>query len=341
MTSHQSNDDESFKALLDASRGQENWEGERGTRLADDQGRPRSGFQGTRQDHDDGFGEFEGSDMPFTVGDLVGGTTPRGGAGGGHVTSSMVRDVEPVGEGTGRRGGQGAATMETAELGTVKEDHSVHSRFSIKRYRGFFDVNTSDVTERIWRSLLFWKCDFVDSLESNPDLYGPFWIASTLVFVSAAAANTAGYIAHRQAHGSGTDYWYYDVDKVGGSMAMFYGYIGVVGMGVWAVVRYLAAKEGAAGTTAGSAPSLATVWCVYGYALSVFVPVSVACVVPNDVVRWVLVMTATVVSGLFLLQSFVGAVGSHAVVGRVPVLAGVGACHLGLGLALKFVFFDY
>lgn len=56
--------------------------------------------------------------------------------------------------------------------------------------------------------------------------YGPFWIASTLVFVSAAAGNYANYIAYHRSHSADehtASGWYYDVDKVGGSMALFYG----------------------------------------------------------------------------------------------------------------------
>lgn len=231
------------------------------------------------------FGEFEGSDglqgMPFTVGDLAetGRVPPRTGAGGGptHVNSTL--DERP------ERGSQ-------TQVSGRHEEHMVHSRFSIKRYRGFFDVTTYEVGSRIRRSLFFWKNDFLDHLNGNPDLYGPFWIASTLVFVSAAAANTAGYIAHHQESSGG---WYYDVDKVFGSMVIFFGYVGGVGMMSWAAMKYF---------NRATAPSLATIWCIYGYALSIFIPISVACVVPSNAARWAFVMSATATSALFLVQSF-------------------------------------
>ena len=282
------------------------------------------------------FGEYEGSDelqgMPFTVGDLAEKgkvpSRPVGGGGPSHVTSTLEHVQYNDNSQRAARGDQATASSQYTE----KEDHSVHSRFSIKRYRGNFDVTTYDVASRIRRSLFFWKNDFVDHLNDNPDLYGPFWIASTLVFVSAAAANTAGYIAHHQE--SSGDYWYYDVDKVGGSMAIFYGYVGIVGMMLWAAMKYFK------GT---GSPSLATIWCVYGYALSIFIPISIACVVPSNIARWVLVMTATAISGVFLVQSLkVCMLDSELEGGKgAPVLALVAAVHAGLGLALKFVFFDY
>ena len=47
--------------------------------------------------------------------------------------------------------------------------------------------------------------------------YGPFWVATTLVFVSAVTGNYASYISYKHSHsGSQTavDSWYYNVDKV-------------------------------------------------------------------------------------------------------------------------------
>jgi len=48
--------------------------------------------------------------------------------------------------------------------------------------------------------------------------YGPFWIATTLVFLSAVAGNYASYVSYRRTHaaaasGSDVPAWYYDVDK--------------------------------------------------------------------------------------------------------------------------------
>lgn len=47
--------------------------------------------------------------------------------------------------------------------------------------------------------------------------------------------------------------WYYDVDKVGASFGIFYGYLGIVGLALWLVLRWF--KAGV---------SLASVWCTYG-----------------------------------------------------------------------------
>lgn len=227
------------------------------------------------------------------------------------------------------------------------EDPSTYAFYNIKRYRTYFNVDTDEVVARIFRAVaLFFKGDFFDHIGGNPDLYGPFWIASTLVFVSAAAGNTASYIAFRRAAGGGGggavapappsagDHpagWYYDVDKVGGSMGLFYGYVGVIGMALWILLRW--------GFKAGV--TLAEVWCAYGYALATFIPIAALCVLPMEAVRWSLVSAATIASGVFLVLNFRSVVVEAAGTRAVPLLLTMACLHAGLGLALKLYFFHY
>jgi hypothetical protein len=49
-------------------------------------------------------------------------------------------------------------------------------------YAQFFDVDTSSVLQRCMAAL-YPRANFLDVLEGNPDLYGPFWIATTVVFI--------------------------------------------------------------------------------------------------------------------------------------------------------------
>jgi len=85
------------------------------------------------------------------------------------------------------------------------------------------------------------KPDFMATTMSNPDLYGPFWIATTLVFVTAVAGNYADFVAWRLAEkgaaassaggdpGNSTTsattdmLWYTDYAKLSYSALLFYG----------------------------------------------------------------------------------------------------------------------
>eukprot|EP00889_Picochlorum_renovo_P008555 jgi/Picre1/35585/NNA_003046.t1 len=173
---------------------------------------------------------------------------------------------------------------------------------------------------------------FKEHMNDNPDLYGPFWIASTLIFISAAAGNTASYIAYHKKHHGAADGsgWYYDVDKVGGSMALFYGYIGIIGVLLYGILRYY--KAGV---------SLATVWCTYGYALVSYIPMAALCVVPIEIARWVFVGVATAISGTFIVRNFQTVITEVAGMKASFLLLGMVGVHAALGLALKLYFFNY
>jgi protein YIPF1/2 len=250
-----------------------------------------------------------------------------------------VQFSAPVG---GSNGGRRASSP--PDLPT--EDPSSFPFYSIKRYRTYFNVDTDEVLSRIFRAVaLFFKGDFIDHVGGNPDLYGPFWIASTLVFISAASGNLASYIHFRKFGGGGgavppappgtddghSSGWYYDVDKVGGSMGLFYGYVGVVGMALYMVLRW--------GFKASV--SLAQIWCLYGYCLASFIPMAALCVLPMEAVRWSLVGAATAISAVFLVLNFRSLVVDAAGAKAVPVLLMMVGLHAALGLALKLYFFHY
>jgi hypothetical protein len=60
--------------------------------------------------------------------------------------------------------------------------------------------------------------------------------------------------------------------------------------GLWATTRWLGIGDW----------GIAEVMGVYGYSMAVFVPVSLACLIPVGILRWVLVGLAAGSSGLFL-----------------------------------------
>lgn len=207
------------------------------------------------------------------------------------------------------------------------EDPSKYAFYNIKRYRGLFNVDTSDVLWRLFHAvLLFFKGDFLEYVGGNPDLYGPFWVASTLIFVTAATGNYASYIDWKRHAPAGEEHaaWYYDVDKVGGSCGIFYGYVGVIGLAIYLVLRWF--KAGI---------SLASVWCIYGYALAAFIPISFVCIFPIELMRWIVVGVATLTSGTFIMLSLRKTIHESAGAKAVPLYLTMIGLHLGLGLALK------
>jgi len=79
------------------------------------------------------------------------------------------------------------------------------------------------------------------------------------VFVTAALGNFAAYLSTNAAS------WHYDVNKVSWAAFIFYGYVAVIPLGLYFLLKYLGVVSG-----------LVQLWCLYGYSLFVFIPASVS-----------------------------------------------------------------
>lgn len=64
---------------------------------------------------------------------------------------------------------------------------------------------------RCWAAL-FPRANFLDVLEGNPDLYGPFWIATTVVFILFLGGTISNYLAK-----SGDGEFVYDFTLLSGT----------------------------------------------------------------------------------------------------------------------------
>jgi len=62
-------------------------------------------------------------------------------------------------------------------------------------YQQFFDVDTNEVLRRCYAAI-FPRANFLDVLDGNPDLYGPFWIAATVTLILFLTGTISSYLAH-------------------------------------------------------------------------------------------------------------------------------------------------
>mmetsp|Transcript_28259 Transcript_28259/g.79782 ORF Transcript_28259/g.79782 Transcript_28259/m.79782 type:complete len:346 (-) Transcript_28259:462-1499(-) len=204
-----------------------------------------------------------------------------------------------------------------------------------RRYQTYFNVDTSDVLKRMADSLKGpFMPNFLDNTRTNPDLYGPFWVVTTVIFITAVTGNLNDYLSHsknqRAAEGDDVDFWFYDIDKVSISAFLFYGYVGLVGLLLWGVLAYHKSTIG-----------LAHVWCIYGYSLTIFLPIAPLCTLPISWLQWLLVLGSTIMSGLFLVLNLSPDVKEATGARAFLVLLGVLGLHLGLGLSLRLFFFRF
>jgi len=181
-------------------------------------------------------------------------------------------------------------------------------------YRQFFDVSTSDVQERLLWSITprpAATADFVRKrIRPNPDLYGPFWVCVTLIFSVAISGNVASYLQAAVSHDDSVKgfRWHYDFHKVTLAATAVFAYAWLVPAALYMAMWAKAENNGGVDNTEviASTPSPAQVsfvelLCIYGYSLSVFIPVSVLWTIQSSGLQWFLVVAAFLLSGSVLV----------------------------------------
>mmetsp|Transcript_11293 Transcript_11293/g.31509 ORF Transcript_11293/g.31509 Transcript_11293/m.31509 type:complete len:190 (+) Transcript_11293:375-944(+) len=131
---------------------------------------------------------------------------------------------------------------------------------------------------------------FADDV-TKPDLYGPFWLCTTLILTMAVAGNMGAMFAFVPT--TDQKVFLYNFSKLSVASTLLYGYIAVIPLIGWAVSKWvLAAPFG-----------LIDLVCIYGYALTVLIPAAVICVIPLEIVRWLVMILAFGVSVKFITRN--------------------------------------
>lgn len=260
----------------------------------------------------------------------------------------------------------------------VDESFSLLSLLSPAFYATCFDVDAADVAARVRAALWPFRppTPFLALIAPKPDLYGPVWLAATLVFCIGAGSNFASWLNFSSS--AAVSIWQYDFRSLTRALVFVYGFAFLAPAFVWAVMAYTLPRN--------ATPGIVTLTCVYGYSVAPFIPAAVrsrlgpappptpfstltpskippthpplqlACVIPSTALQWLAVLAATIISAAFTLQSTYRSVlmamaaasssgstaTSAAIMGsaRALLLIIVGA-QLLFGVFLKFYFFSF
>ncbi|KAF3908211.1 hypothetical protein AA313_de0203045 [Arthrobotrys entomopaga] len=201
--------------------------------------------------------------------------------------------------------------------------------WTLSFYAQFFNVDTNEVARRCFAAL-FPKSNFLDVLEGNPDLYGPVWIASTVVLMLFLTSTLAGYFTNLKGDGEGPGFRY-NFASLTGAAGLVYGYTAIVPAALWGVLKWYGSDSA----------NLLECLSLYGYANVIWVPVSIASVSPIQILNWVFCAVGLGVSATFLFRNL------------YPVISGIDAqtskivlvimliLHSGFALAIKILFFAH
>ena len=260
-------------------------------------------------------------------------------AGAGAASAPVVPVTEAVAGAAGAAGaapGAGVSALAVPEaiahpLACLSPSFYVHT----------FDVTTAEVGERLAAAL--WplqRSSFLAACRNKPDLYGPAWVAATLVFAIGFSANLASWLAfapgaeHAPAASAGVQgvgVWKYDFRLLTAAFATVYPFALLVPACLWLGLGQLGV----------SALSLVHLICIYGYSLAVFIPTALVCAVPSAGLQWSAAVFGAALSALFVFKSlYPVVVESGAVLALRTVVPLVVALQLAFAVVLKLFFFS-
>ena len=148
--------------------------------------------------------------------------------------------------------------------------------------RPYFKVTFNDVKTRIIKSFLPINNSFFEIAIENPDLYGPFWIYTTLIYVIAAGGALSYYFTN-----SVNNYFQAFV-PVAGSILYCFGFGFPLVMWLYMKIFKIEMKY-------------VSLICLYGYSLTCFIPVLIICASGFAWVQWILLIYGICNSTTFVL----------------------------------------
>ncbi|XP_036940632.1 protein YIPF1 [Acanthopagrus latus] len=170
--------------------------------------------------------------------------------------------------------------------------------WTFEYYQQFFDIETHHVRERIIGSMVPWpRKNFIHVyLRRNPDLYGPFWICTTLVFAIAISGNISTFLCKL---GKPNYKYTPEFGKVTIAATAIFSYAWLVPLALWGFLLWRNNKAMNLVTY-----SFMEIICVYGYSLAIYIPAVVLWILPYEWLRWCSIMVALCLSGSVLVMTF-------------------------------------
>lgn len=207
---------------------------------------------------------------------------------------------------------------------------------TLKKY---FDIDTADFFKRFFHALIPFNPYFYDSIEYNPDLWGPFWIYTFLIFIIAACGSIQKYLNNTEDSSS------FFQEFIPISAGLIYGVGFLVPLVLYAIMKCF-----------GSNTNYVQILCAYGYSYSIFIPIVIACSLPIGVseyiyfisyivllqwIQWILLGYSVFSSTALLLVALWKELNKYMDGKKYIILCVLIIAQVGLFLMLKLYFFSY
>jgi len=189
-------------------------------------------------------------------------------------------------------------------------------------FKKHFQITSQDFLLRLLNSLIPFNNKFQNLINERPDLYGPIWIYSSLILIISATGSLT-----RTLQGNNNKNFFQEFVPIAGGV--IYG----VGFGLPILIAFLM-------KIFGTSITFVSIICTYGYSFSVFLPISIICVIQVNLLQWIALIYAIFSSTSLLLVNYYRLMGDYSRNKKVLILAIVFLFQFGLLLFFKLFFFQ-
>ena len=189
----------------------------------------------------------------------------------------------------------------------------------------YFNVELPDIKQKLKGAIIPFNKSFYQSVETNTDLYGPFWTFTTIIFLIAIFCNINAYFNTVDKAN-----FKYDFTCVPHASLIIYGFGFGVPIILWVISRFVFKID----------INLITNLCVYGYSYVILIPILIICVIPFNIVCTLALLYFLVHSCVFLFYNMFLLIQQKAPKSKYIVLGLIGGIQLILFLTLRYYFFN-
>jgi len=188
----------------------------------------------------------------------------------------------------------------------------------------YFDVDIDDIKEKLIATANPIGTKFQELAEKTPDLYGPFWIYTTLVFLVAVAGNLSNYL-----NTPDSSKYKYEFSFVPISAVYIYG----IGFGLPILLSIMMKMFST------EIPTVLIV-CYYGYSFTILAPTVLLSIIQVELLKWIFLGYAIAHSTAFLIFNLWKELSKYVEKSRYIIIGIIVFAQLVLLFALKFYFFN-
>ena len=188
-------------------------------------------------------------------------------------------------------------------------------------FKKYFQITSDDFILRFINSFIPFNNKFGNLIKNNPDLYGPIWIYTSLILLISSTGSLT-----RTLQGNNNKNFFQEFVPIAGII------IYSVGFGLPILISLLM-------KIFGVSLGIVHVICTYGYSFSIFLPISIICVIQVNALQWIALLYAVFSSTSLLVVNYYKLMGEFSKNKKYLIIGIVLLAQIGLLLFFKLYFF--